>query len=351
MSEEAAEVNDSTRHVIIGNGAAGNEAAWHLRQRDPDSRITVVTAGRLLFLNRYQFPRVLEGVTDWRKFLVHPPEYYDQQRITVRRNSWVERIDPERRLIELRHKESVSYDKLLVASGGGGYLPENLRDYRHLMHDFSTIRYALQIRDALPGSGGKVIMLGGDMRGLDLARTLIRDGHEVIVVAGEQFFWPHEVSVQERPDYVSVLERMGIQVISDRNVECIERGPNGIRARRLIFEDGGDLLADVVMPFYGLMPALNFMVGTGIDMARGLLVNPQLRTANEYIWAAGDVCQIWSPEENQYRFYYGWNNVKMMGRIAAVNMTGGNESVSTFKEDRLMISNQGELDSTLWEYD
>ena len=82
-----------------------------------------------------------------------------------------------------------------------------------------------------------------------------------------------------------------------------------------------------------------------------LLVNPQLRTANEHIWAAGDVCQIWSPEENHYRFYYGWKNVKMMGRIAAVNMTGGNEAVSTFKEDKLMINNQGELDSTLWEYD
>ncbi len=344
-------MKDATRYVIIGNGAAGNEAAWHLRQRDPDSLITVITAGRLLFLNRYQFPRVLDGVTDWREFLVHPPEYYDQQRITVRRYSWVTRIDPERRLIDLRHKETVSYDKLLVASGGGGYLPEYLRDYRPLMHDFTTIRFALQIRDALPASGGKVVMLGGDMRGLDLARTLVKDGHEVVVVAREQLFWPHEVSAQELPDYVSALEDMGIEVIRDRKVAQIEEGPKGIRARRVVFEDGEDLYTDVVMPFYGLMPALDFMLGTGIDMARGLLVNPQLRTSNEHIWAAGDVCQIWSPEENHYRFYYGWKNVKMMGRIAAVNMTGGNEAVSTFKEDKLMINDQGELESTLWEYD
>lgn len=344
-------MQDATRYVIIGNGAAGNEAAWHLRQRNPDSRITVITAGRLLFLNRYEFPRVLEGVTDWREFLVHPPEYYDRQRISVRRNSWVERIDPERRMIELRHKESVSYDKLLVASGGGGYLPEYLRDYRHLMNDFSTIRFALQIRDALPSGGGKVVMLGGDMRGLDLARSLVREGHEVIVVAGEQLFWPHEVSQRQLPDYVSALERMGIAVMRNREVEHIEVGAKGMRARRLIFEDGEDLLADVVMPFYGLMPTLDFMVGTGIDMARGLLVNPQLRTANEHIWAAGDVCQIWSPEDNQYRFYYGWNNVRMMGRIAAMNMTGGDELISTFKKDGLMIDDRGALNSTFWKYD
>lgn len=40
----------STEHyIIIGNGVAGNEAAYILRQRDPQSRITIITAGRLLF--------------------------------------------------------------------------------------------------------------------------------------------------------------------------------------------------------------------------------------------------------------------------------------------------------------
>jgi NAD(P)H-nitrite reductase large subunit len=343
-------MSDATHYVIIGNGAAGNEAAWHLRRRDPDGRITLITAGRLLFLNRYEFPRVLDGVDDWREFLVHPPSYYDEQSIIVRRYSWVEKVDPRHRLIELRHKESVSYDKLLVASGGGGYLPEYLREYRDLLHDFSTVRNARQIREALPPSGGKVVMLGGDIRGLDLARTLVKADHEVIVVASENLFWPHELSTEELPRYIDALEHMGMQVIRDRKVTRIEAGSKGMRARHVVFDDGSEIHTDVVMAFYGLMPALKFMVGTGIDIARGLLVNPQLRTVDEHVWAAGDVCQIWSPEENHYRFYYGWKNVKMMGRIAAINMTGGNEAISTFQEDNLLINNQGEIDSTLWEY-
>ncbi len=344
-------MSDATHYVIIGNGAAGNEAAWHLRHRDPDSRITLITAGRLLFLNRYEFPRVLDGIDDWREFLVYPPAYYDEQRIIVRRLSWVERVDPRHRVIELRHKEQVSYDKLLVASGGGGYLPEYLREYRHLLHDFNTIKNAKQIREALPTSGGKVVMLGGDVKGLDLARTLVKAGHEVIVAASEHLFWPHEISAEEAPRYVEALEHMGMQVMHDRKVARIEAGSKGLHARRLVFDDdGGELHADVVMAFYGLMPALKFILGSGVDIARGLLVNPQLRTVDERIWAAGDVCQIWSPEENHYRFYYGWKNVKMMGRIAAINMTGGDEAVSTFKEDKLLINDQGEIDSTLWEY-
>ncbi len=344
-------MNDVAHYVIIGNGVAGNEAAWHLRQRDPDSRITLITIGKLLFINRYQLPRVFAGVEDWREFLVHPPEYYDEHRILVRRNTRVAHVDPVRRVLDLAHKEQVAFDKLLVASGGRGYLPESLREYQHLLHQFSGFRHAMQMRQALPDNGGKVMMLGADMKGLDLARNLIKVGHKVVVVESEQLFWPHELSAEERLRCIAALEGMGLEVIRDRKVVRIEQGASGMPARRLVFEDGGELYGDVVMAFYGLVPTLEFMLGSGVDIERGLLVNPQLRTANEHIWAVGDVCQIWSPEENRYRFYYGWKNVKMMGRIAALNMTGGHEAVETFQENKIYIDDQGEIDSPFWEYD
>ncbi|MCP4041647.1 MAG: FAD-dependent oxidoreductase, partial [Gammaproteobacteria bacterium] len=299
-------MKDSNHYIIIGNGVAGNEAAWHLRQRDPKSRITMVTAGKLLFLNRYRFPEILEGLNDWREFLIHPPEYYEDNRITVRRYTIVDRVDPVRKVLELRHKEALPYDKLLVASGGGGYLPEYLREYRHLLHDFGTVKNAVQVREALPASKGQVVMLGCDMRGLDLARALIKGGREVVIVTGDQLFWPHTVPPAELEDYIQALERMSMQITRGRTVARIEEGAKGMRARRVVFNDGSDLYADVVMAFCGLLPTLDFMVGAGVDIERGLLVNPQLRTVNEHIWAAGDVCQIWSPEEKRYRFYYGW---------------------------------------------
>jgi hypothetical protein len=44
-----------------------------------------------------------------------------------------------------------------------------------------------------------------------------------------------------------------------------------------VFADGRELTGDVVMPFYGLAPSLDFMVGSGVDIERGLLVNPEHR--------------------------------------------------------------------------
>jgi NAD(P)H-nitrite reductase large subunit len=340
----------SQHYVIIGNGVAGNEAAHHLRERDPNSRITIVSAGRLLFYNRYELPRMFHDTCDWRDFLVHPLEYYDDNRIVVRRNSLVTYVDAARKTLMLAHKEELSYDALLVASGGSAYLPAELADSAHLLDSFHTYRDACRVRDVLP-KGGKVVMLGGDVLGLDLARNLVEEDYAVTIVTAEQTFWPHRVEKEERPKFIEALKSMGMEVIEDADVQRVEEGASGMSARRVLFADGREIFADVVMPFYGLAPAADFMVRSGVDMERGLLVQSDLRTTDPGIWAAGDVCQIWSGEENRYRFYYGWKNIKRMGEIAGRNMTGDDVAIDTFSDDALHIDDKGRIETPYWEYD
>ena len=43
--------------------------------------------------------------------------------------------------------------------------------------------------------------------------------------------------------------------------------------------------------------------------------------------------------------------MKNMGRVAAYNMTGGDEAVSTFGGGALTLTEDGELDSPYWHYD
>lgn len=337
-------------HIIIGNGVAGNHAASVLRQRDPDDRITIITIGALLFYDRYQLPQVLHGRQDWRSYLVHQPSFYEQNRITVRRKCRVTHVDAERRTLALAHREEVGYDTLLIASGGGGYLPATLIEYRPLFHAFNSFRNAIATARALPEEG-TVIILGGDILGIDVAYNLVETGHRVILVPHEQSFWPHKVDPADRPGLLEALSRTGIEVVEDGPIERIEQGADGAPARRLVFADGRELAGDVIMPFYGLAPALEFIAGSGVDIERGLLVNPELRTTDPHIWAAGDVCQIWSAEDNAYRFYYGWQNVKAMGEIAACNMTGANQSFRTFVDETLSVNGEGKLHSSFWDYD
>jgi NAD(P)H-nitrite reductase large subunit len=336
-------------YVIIGNGVAGNHAAATVRAREPKARITIISAGALPFYNRYDLPEVFRGRDSWVEFLVNPPEYYEEQAIGLRRKTTVTEVDSGKRRLTLAHREVMAYDRLLVATGGAGYLPERLLESRHQMHGFSTFRDAMEVRQVLP-ERGRVIMLGGDTLGLDLARSLLGVGYEVALVAGERTFWPHEIPREEMGPWFAVLREMGMEVHESPAVR-VEKGGRGRPARVVTLEDGAALQGDVVMPFYGLSPSVDFMSNSGIDLERGILVDPTLKTTGDDIWAAGDVCQIWSPELNAYRFYYGWRNVKRMGEVAAQNMTGGDAAFSTFVDETLKRDGDGHLYSPFWEHD
>jgi NAD(P)H-nitrite reductase large subunit len=336
-------------NVIIGHGSAGNGAATTLREHDPDCRITIINMGSLPFYSRYDLPRVFQGCHDWREILAHPPSYYDENRITLRRNSRVVDVDSRERRITFAHNEVMRYDNLLVCTGGRAYLPEELSDYRHLMHGFGSFEQAMSAYAALP-KGGTAVMLGGDMIGLDLARTLVACGYKVILVANQYSFQPHRVEPDERNGFLQALEHMGIEVRDGAHPVAVEEGANGKPARRLVLEDDSAISADVVMPFYGLVPTVEFMLHSGVDIERGVLVNPQLRTSVDTIWAAGDVCQIWSDEDRAYRFYYGWSNVRVMGEVAARNVTGAEEAFCALQDERLRIDDKGHVHSPYWEH-
>jgi NAD(P)H-nitrite reductase large subunit len=334
--------------VIIGNGSAGNGAARTLRSLDPDSRITIVTMSRLPFYNRYDLPRVFRGCHDWREILAVSPDYYAENRITLKRDSKVIEVNGKERLITFAHNEQVRYDRLLVCAGGRAYLPEYLSDYRELMHSFASFEAAMGVHEALP-EGGTVIMLGGDMIGLDLGRTLVDVGYRVVVIADDHTFWPHRVPAEERKTYLAALERMGLEVrdgVKPTSILACDEGP----ARKVGFEDGDSISADVVMPFFGLVPSVEFMLKAGIDIERGLLVSAELQTTDEHIWAAGDVCQIWSAAENRYRFYYGWDNVRRMGEVAARNMSAAEEPFEGDHSEILEIDSTGRIQSPFWDY-
>jgi NAD(P)H-nitrite reductase large subunit len=336
-------------HVIIGNGVAGVRAATVLRERDSDNRITIISIGGLLFYDRYQLPEVFAGKRDWRAYLVHPPDYYEDRRISVRRKCRVTQVDPRRRVLTLAHREEVGYDTLLIASGGSSYLPPRLSEYVPLFNYFGTYRAAVATAEAL-SEGGTAILLGGDILGIDVAHAIAATGHRVVLITSEQVFWPHKVAPDDHAPLIEALGRAGIEVVENAAVERVEAGANGGPPRRVVLSDDRAITGAVVMPFFGLMPSLEFMVGSGVDIERGLLVSPTLKTTDAHIWAAGDVCQIWSAEANAYRFYYGWKNVKAMGELAARNMTGGEEPFRTLGDETLTVNEQGRLHSSFWDY-
>ena len=326
-------------HVIIGNGVAGNRAAAVLRERDPDNRITIISIGGLLFYDRYQLPQVFQGKRDWRDYLVHPPDYYEEQRITVRRKCRVTQVDPTPPRADagaprggrLRHAADRERRRRLSAADA------QPSTGRCSTTSAPTAR-ALATAAALP-EGGTAIMLGGDILG---PRRRPRDGRDrppgdparrASRRSGRTRSTP-----EDRAPLFEALERRRHRGGGGRRRSSGSRpAANGGPARRVVLADGrahrrrrGDavLRSDALARVHGRLRRRHRARPAG---------QPELRTTDPHIWAAGDVCQIWSAEDNAYRFYYGWKNVKAMGELAARNMTGGEEPFQTFVDETLTV--------------
>lgn len=338
---------EALHHVIIGSGSAGFGAAKTLREGDPDCRITMFTMDGIPFYHRYALPEIFRGRTDWRELLAVPPAFYEEHGINLRRRCRVVDVDGAAHRISLAHLETVPFDSLLVAAGGRAYLPENLGAFAGLIHGFGSFEAAMKVRRDLP-EGGSVVMIGGDMVGIDLLLTFLEAGHTVTLIVNSQTFWPHEITAEDRAPLLDVLRGKGVRVIENARAVGVSARNGGAPARRVALDDGSEVEGDVVMAFCGLASSVEFMLRADVDIERGLLVSPELRTTNDAIWAAGDVCQIWHDEEKAYKFYHGWKNVRVMGELAARNIQGAHEAFDVDVEDRIWVGEDGEIHSTFW---
>ena len=80
--------------------------------------------------------------------------------------------------------------------------------------------------------------------------------------------------------------------------------------------------SDLVGAFFGLIPNVDFLVGSGLDIERGILVDEYLRTNLPDVWAAGDCAQVYNPAIRNYWVSIGWPNAQRLGEAAARNMLG-----------------------------
>ena len=63
-----------------------------------------------------------------------------------------------------------------------------------------------------------------------------------------------------------------------------------------------------------------------MEMSKGILVDLELHTSLEDIYAAGDCVEIYHPALKNYWINFGWPNAVQQGRVAGANMTGRHET-------------------------
>ncbi len=306
------------RHVIIGNGPAGVVAAETLRKTDPESAITLIGDEPEPPYSRMALPYLMMGEIDEAgTHLRKGKDHYAQLRIDLVRER-VERVDTAARSVRLGGGASLAYDRLLIASGShaikpgisgidlpGVYTCWTMDDARHIMRHAARDSRVLQI-----GAGfiGCIIMEALVSRGLRLAVVEMGDRmvpRMMTPVAGRM--------IRDWCDSKGVRVHLGAQVASIR-----AEGTELVATLR----SGDEIRAETVIVSAGVRPNIDFLEGSGIACATGVIVDPSLRTSIPDVYAAGDVAEGLDFSTGKPGIMAIQPNAVDQARLAALNMAG-----------------------------
>jgi len=122
------------------------------------------------------------------------------------------------------------------------------------------------------------------------------------------------------------MEKSGATVIADDKLKTITKDSEK-EQYTVVTKKGFSKECQMVGGFFGLIPNVDFLLKSGLEIDRGILVNETLQTSYEDVYASGDCAQIYNPAIRNYWVSIGWPNAVKLGEIAAHNLLGTADKV------------------------
>jgi nitrite reductase (NADH) large subunit len=301
------------KHLIIGNGVAGTTAALNIRRFEKAADITIVSEEGMPFYSRIRLPEFISGTLDEKKLIIHGDLWYENNRINLITNKKVVSIEHTGRQVVLEGDMRLSYDKLLVATGGKSFVPPVRSIDRRGIFTLRNLDDARRIREYAE-NGLSVIILGGGVLGIDLGDALRKLGKSVTFIEYFDRLLPRQIDPAGSAILVHSLKTLGMAfVLGARAKETL-----GTAAfEGIVLQDGSIINAQMLLVSAGMAPEVSLFKDLNIPERRGVPVNDRMETELTDIYAAGDVA------EHKERIYGIWPAAEKQGEVAGVNMAGG----------------------------
>ncbi len=274
--------------VIIGAGMASGRVIEHLIDGDPSAyNITLFNAEPRGNYNRIMLSPVLSGDKSYADIVTHDDDWYAQNNITCRFGEHVTAIDRDAKVVHGQNGD-VPYDKLLIATGSAPFIiPVQGKDlpgvitYRDLDDTNAMIDAAAR--------GGKAVVIGGGLLGLEAAAGLAERGMDVTVLHLMGHLMERQLDESAGFLLRRDLQDKGVKVICQASTAAI-LGEDKVEG--VMLEDNTGLEADLVVMAVGIRPETRLATDAGLDVARGIEVNAQMQTSDPDIYAVGECVEF-----------------------------------------------------------
>jgi 3-phenylpropionate/trans-cinnamate dioxygenase ferredoxin reductase component len=298
-------------YVIVGGGMTAAAAARAIREADATAGIGIITAEAH---PPYARPPLTKGL--WKG----DPETgiwrgTDAVGVDLRLGRRVTGIDPQRKVITDDRGETVSYGKVLLATGGTP---------RRLPHDTEQIIYFRTLDDyhrlrALANERLQFVVLGGGFIGTEIAAALRGAGRDVTMLVPEAGLGARVFPADLSRNLVDYYREQDVDVQTGEGVASL--APRG--GKVILKTTGGrEVAADIVVAGLGILPNVALAEQAGVRVDNGIVVDEQLRTTIPDIFAAGDVANFFNPALGTHMRVEHEDNATTMGAAAGRAMAG-----------------------------
>ncbi|MFI6508881.1 FAD-dependent oxidoreductase [Streptosporangium sp. NPDC050855] len=270
-----------TRIVVVGNGMAGARLVSEIRARDRHVGLTVFGAEHGQPYNRVLLSNVVAGTMPPDQVRLLDPAWYADHSVTAVPGVEVVAVDRESQFVITATGRREPYDVLVLATGSEAVVPpvpgaERAVTFRTMDDCHAILRAA--------GSARRAVVVGGGLLGIEAARGLAGRGLPVTLLHLAGHLMDRQLDAEAGLVLGQTLGGLGVEIRTGVTVE--EIADDGVRL------SAGELVeADLVVLACGVRPVTALARDAGLEVARGIVVDDEMRTDDPSIFAIGECAE------------------------------------------------------------
>ncbi len=307
------------RYVIIGNSAAGLAGAETVRRLEPQAPISIISDEPYPPYCRPLLTYLLGGDIQEKDLWLKAADYYQRWQFTPVLGKRAVQVDPAAKTIGLDSGETIPYDRLLVASGARPTLPDIPGRDLQGVFTVRTLEHFKAMQQMIRPDM-RLAVIGSGLVGIKTAQALAHRGFDVTLVARKSQVLSNLLDETAADLLHQAMTSAGVK-LRFHSIPAALSGHQG-RVKGVVLTDGTEIPADLVIIGIGVTPNTEFLNLAGLSNPYGLTVDPQLRTAREDIFAAGDCVQPFDRLSGEKTYFAIWPAAVEQGRLAGANMAG-----------------------------
>ncbi len=303
--------------VIVGGGLAGGNAAATLREEGFAGPVVIVSREPGVPFGRPPLSKTyLRSEEDLEGWYVRPAGWYAEHGVDIR-SANVAGIDPAAHTVVLGSGEEVSYQKVLIATGGrnrrlgigGAELPG--------IHYLRTVAECDAIKQEAV-AGRRAVVVGMGFIGCEVAASLTQLGVQVTAVFPGRAPLGRVLGGQVGALIGAIHRANGVELLAGEQVAAFEGAE---RLEAIVTATGHRVPCDFAVAGIGVEPDIPAVAGSSIAEDNGIGVDELCRTSAADVYAAGDVANHLHPLFGRIRVEH-YNNAEKQGAAAARSMLG-----------------------------